>query len=80
MPPCGVLFISGGRDSKAGSAKALRRGHEIFHQKNTCDRIPPLSANNTIIKMESGENKNPTLETLRKAAKVLDISVDELIN
>jgi transcriptional regulator with XRE-family HTH domain len=29
--------------------------------------------------MESGENKNPTLETLRKAAKVLDISVDELI-
>ncbi len=37
-------------------------------------------ANNTIIKMESGENKNPTLETLRKVAKALDISVDELIN
>ena len=37
-------------------------------------------ANNTIIKMESGENKNPTLDTLRKVAKALDISVDELIN
>ncbi len=37
-------------------------------------------ANNTIIKMESGENKNPTLETLRKIAKAFDISVDELIN
>ena len=37
-------------------------------------------ANNTIIKMESGENDNPTLETLRKVAKALDISVDELIN
>ena len=37
-------------------------------------------ANNTIIKIESGENKNPTLETLRKVAKALDISVDELIN
>ncbi|MFA5754582.1 MAG: helix-turn-helix transcriptional regulator [Patescibacteria group bacterium] len=37
-------------------------------------------ANNTIIKMESGENKNPTLETLRKVAKALDISVEELIN
>jgi putative transcriptional regulator len=37
-------------------------------------------ANNTIIKMESGENKNPTLETLRKVAKALDVSVDELIN
>lgn len=36
-------------------------------------------ANNTIIKIESGENKNPTLETLRKVAKALDVSVDELI-
>jgi len=30
--------------------------------------------------MESGENDNPTLEILRKVAKVLGISVDELIN
>ena len=37
-------------------------------------------ANNTIIKMESGENKNPTLETLRKVAKVFGVSVDKLIN
>jgi len=37
-------------------------------------------ANNTIIKMESGENDNPTLETLRKVAKALDVSVDNLIN
>jgi len=36
-------------------------------------------ANNTIIKMESGENDNPTLETLRKVAKALDISVDVLL-
>ena len=37
-------------------------------------------ANNTIIKMESGENDNPTLETLRKVARALDVSVDNLIN
>jgi len=37
-------------------------------------------ANNTIIKMESGENKNPTLETLRKLAEAFGVSVDELIN
>ena len=37
-------------------------------------------ANNTIIKMETGENDNPTLETLQKVAKALDVSVDELIN
>ena len=37
-------------------------------------------ANNTLIKMESGENKNPTLETLKKVAKTFKVSVDELIN
>ena len=36
-------------------------------------------ANNTLIKMETGENKNPTLETLKKVAKALDVSVDDLI-
>ena len=35
--------------------------------------------NNTIIKIEQGENVNPTLETLKKVAKALEISVDELI-
>jgi transcriptional regulator with XRE-family HTH domain len=33
-----------------------------------------------LIKMESGENKNPTLETLKKVAKALEVSVEELIN
>ena len=37
-------------------------------------------ANNTLIKMESGENKNPTLDTLKKVAKALVVSVDDLIN
>ncbi|KKU76951.1 MAG: hypothetical protein UY03_C0023G0018 [Parcubacteria group bacterium GW2011_GWA2_47_64] len=29
--------------------------------------------------MESGENQNPTLDTLKKVAKALDVSVDKLI-
>jgi transcriptional regulator with XRE-family HTH domain len=33
-----------------------------------------------IIKIEQGENMNPTLDILRKIAKALEISVDELIN
>ncbi len=37
-------------------------------------------AYNTIVKIESGENKNPTIETLRSIAGALDVSVDELIN
>ena len=45
------------------------------------DRLAKLAdvANNTIIKIEQSENINPTLETLKKVAKALDISVDELI-
>jgi len=37
-------------------------------------------ANNTIIKIEGGKNQNPTLDTLNKIAKALEISVDDLIN
>ena len=37
-------------------------------------------ANNTLIKMESGENQNPTLNSLKKVAKALGVSVDDLIN
>lgn len=36
-------------------------------------------AYNTVVKIESGENKNPTIDTLSKIAKVLGVSVDELL-
>jgi len=35
-------------------------------------------ANNTIIKIEAGKNQNPTLDTLKKITKILDVSIDEL--
>ena len=37
-------------------------------------------ANNTITKIEAGKNQNPTLDTLKKIAKALEVSVDDLIN
>lgn len=45
------------------------------------DRLAKLAdiANNTIIKIEQGENQNPTLDTLKKMAKALGVSVDKLI-
>ncbi|PIS30891.1 MAG: DNA-binding protein, partial [Candidatus Portnoybacteria bacterium CG08_land_8_20_14_0_20_40_83] len=45
------------------------------------DRLAKLAdiANNTIIKIEQGENQNPTLDTLEKLAKALAVSVDDLI-
>jgi transcriptional regulator with XRE-family HTH domain len=33
----------------------------------------------TLIKIESGANKNPTLETLRKISSVFKIKIDELV-
>ncbi len=36
-------------------------------------------ANNTVIKIEAGKNQNPTLDTLQKLSKALEVSVDDLI-
>jgi transcriptional regulator with XRE-family HTH domain len=37
-------------------------------------------ANNTIVKIEAGKNQNPTLNTIKKIAKALDIKSDDLID
>ena len=44
------------------------------------DRLAKLAdvANNTIIKIEQGENINPTLDTLKKIAKALGVGLDEI--
>ena len=44
------------------------------------DRLAKLAdvANNTIIKIEQGENINPTLDTLKKIAKAFGVGLDEL--
>lgn len=41
-------------------------------------RLADLSLN-TIVKVENGVNTNPTIETLQKIAKALDVQVDDLI-
>lgn len=45
------------------------------------DRLSKLAdvTYNTIIKIESGANRNPTIETLSKIAKALGVTVDDLI-
>jgi len=60
----------------AGNLRKLREKKGLSQ-----DRLAKLAdvANNTIIKIEQGENKNPTLETLNKIAKALEISIDELV-
>jgi len=60
----------------SNNIKRLREGKGLSQEKLA--RLADV-ANNTLIKMESGENKNPTLETLKKVAKALDVSVDDII-
>jgi len=45
------------------------------------DRLSKLAdvSHNTIVKIESGENPNPTIETLSKIAEALSVSIDDLI-
>jgi putative transcriptional regulator len=56
--------------------KKLRETKELSQEKLA--RLADV-ANNTIIKIESNKNQNPTLDTLKKIAKALEISVDDLI-
>lgn len=60
-------------------AKNLRKLRE--RKGLSQDRLAKLAdvANNTIIKIEQGKNINPTLDTLKKMAKALEVSVDDLI-
>jgi transcriptional regulator with XRE-family HTH domain len=56
--------------------KKLRENKELSQEKLA--RLSDV-ANNTIVKIEAGKNQNPTLDTLKKIAKALDVSVDDLI-
>jgi len=55
--------------------RKLRRGKGISQ-----DRLSKKAdlALNTIVKIETGKNPNPTVETLKKIAKALDVSVGDL--
>ena len=58
------------------NVKRLREAKGLSQEKLA--RLADV-ANNTLIKMETGENKNPTLETLKRVAKALEVGVDDLI-
>ncbi|MFH1939567.1 MAG: helix-turn-helix transcriptional regulator [bacterium] len=45
-----------------------------FSSRNT-----QYAIRNTIVNIESGENPNPTIETLQKIAKALEVSVEDLL-
>jgi len=61
----------------AKNLKKLREMQELSQEKLA--RLSDV-ANNTIVKIEAGKNQNPTLDTLKKVAKALSTTVDELIS
>ena len=60
----------------ATNLKKLREAKKLSQEKLA--RLADV-ANNTIVKIEAGKNKNPTLETLTRIAKVFNVGVDDLI-
>lgn len=60
----------------SANIKKLRAEREYSLEKIA--RLSDLSLN-TVVKIESGANKNPTIETLTKIANALDVKIDDLI-
>ena len=57
--------------------KRLRQEKGISQDK--LSKLADISLN-TVVKIELEQSPNPTLETIQKLAKALDVSLDELVN
>jgi len=65
--------------SKSNIAKNIKKlRQEKGISQDRLSKLADLSLN-TIVSIEAGNNSNPTIETLEKIAKALDISIDELL-
>jgi transcriptional regulator with XRE-family HTH domain len=56
--------------------KQLREKKNLSQEKLA--RLADVS-NNTIVNIESGKQTNPTIETVSKIAKALDVAIEELL-
>jgi transcriptional regulator with XRE-family HTH domain len=57
--------------------KRLRQEKGISQDK--LSKLADISLN-TVVKIELDQSSNPTLETIRKLAKALSVSLDDLVN
>jgi len=60
----------------SANIKKLRKKHNLSQEQLAQKAGITYS---TLIKIESGFNKNPTLETLTKIADIFKIKIDELV-
>ncbi len=69
--------MSNHNQSKIGkNIKKIRQDKGISQDR--LSKLADLSLN-TVVTVESGANPNPTIETLTKIAKALNVGVDDLI-
>jgi len=63
------------------SARFARGQAQVRAKDLSQDRLSKAAdvSYNSIIKLETGGITNPTIETLQKIAKALDVSVDDLL-
>jgi len=65
--------------SKTNLAKKVKQLREkLGLSQEKLARLADVS-NNTIINIEAGKQDNPTIDTLKKVAKALNVSVEDLI-
>lgn len=69
-------MLSSGKSTIAVNVKKYRNKLGVSQ-----DRLSKLAdvTYNTIIKIESGANKNPTVETAQKIARALGVGIDDLM-
>jgi transcriptional regulator with XRE-family HTH domain len=67
---------SNGKSKIAGNLKKYREKLGVSQDK--LSKMAGITYN-TLIKISSGANKNPTIDTLAKIAKALSVGVDDLI-
>jgi len=69
-------MVESSKTSLAREVKQLREKLGLSQEKLA--RLADVS-NNTVINIEAGKQDNPTINTLKKVAKALNVSVEELI-
>jgi DNA-binding XRE family transcriptional regulator len=60
------------------SSKIKQAREKLGLSQEKLARLADVS-NNTIINIEAGKQQNPTIETLKKIAKALNIPIEDLI-
>mgnify|MGYP005849144475 FL=1 len=69
-------MVKSNKNRLAKTVKRLREKQGLSQE--ILARLADVS-NNTIINIEAGKQDNPTIETLKKVAKALNVPVEDLI-